>query len=157
MAFLTMREEGLLAGFPCNSAGLSLCCTLPWKDPEHPWKASNLSPKPSPIGLAAGDDGGSASVARVRSRPPVCLGRTRGGRLEGLRAASGFTHVIVTSVRSPGPERAMLGSWRGRVNADEIAESGPGKRQVGCVRLARKAGGPAGGRTGPRHVSLRDV
>jgi hypothetical protein len=55
---------------------------------------------------------------RAESAARPALEERVAGDSRGLRAASGFTHAIVTSVRSPGTERAMLGSVAGRVNAD---------------------------------------
>jgi hypothetical protein len=48
-----MWERRLLARFPCISPGLSVCCTLPLKDPEPPRESPNLSPKPIPKGRSA--------------------------------------------------------------------------------------------------------
>ena len=45
-----MQEEGLVVRSPCNLAAFSARRSLSSKDPEPPWKPSNLSPKPSPNG-----------------------------------------------------------------------------------------------------------
>jgi hypothetical protein len=45
----TVQEKRLVARFPCKLAGFSVRCTLPLKDPEPPWKTSNLSPEPSDV------------------------------------------------------------------------------------------------------------
>src|SRR6266542_736631 len=64
------EETRLAERFPCNSVCFCPCCTLSFKGPEPPRKASNLSPEPSPNGArTCRRRRQQASVARGSARP----------------------------------------------------------------------------------------
>src|SRR6266545_2387693 len=79
----------LVARFPCNLAGFSACSTPSLTDPEHPRKAPNLSPEPSPNAAALVVGGGNrrASPGRPVARlSSVLVGGASGETRLALRA-----------------------------------------------------------------------
>ena len=135
------QEKRSVARFPCKLARFSSRCSLPLKDPERPWKSSNLSPKPVPSGGPCSPGVMGMSECRLANgfgRPGCVLCATSWARL---------------APRADGVGEA--GDAGGGERAQEFVER-PGRVEAGGLLLEGGADGlrVRGGRAGSRRGAL---